>query len=289
MKFGIIPINIAARPERVVEVARRAEAMGVESVWTFEHVVVPLDYHSRYPYHPGGKMPATPPETPFLDPFLTLAWIGAGTERLRLGTGVAILPQANPLYFAKQAATLDVLSGGRVVLGVGAGWLREEYQALGVPFEDRGARFDDYLAAIKQVWSGEVVDHHSEFLDWSGFKSYPLPLQRPHPPVVIGGDSDAALRRVVAHGDGWFAPGGGLQRLRPRLQRLRALAEAAGRDPADIEVSVLWNFAREGAIAVSQYGALRVSRLIVPLQALGERDPMTGLDRLAEAMRTVEG
>ncbi len=285
MKFGIVPINITRSPERMVELARKAEAAGVESVWTFEHVVMPVDYASRYPYASEGKMPGTPPETPFLDPFVALTYVAAHTTTLRLGTGVSILPQANPLYFAKQAASLDVLSGGRLLLGLGAGWLREEYAALGVPFDRRGARFDDYLAALKQVWSGEVVEHHSNFLDWSGFKSYPLPLQQPHLPLIIGGDADAALARVAAYGDGWFAPSNDLGQLAARLDRLRALAALASRDPSTIEITVLWPFVHEGAAGViARYEALGVTRLICPLATLGERNPLNGVDRLAEVI-----
>lgn len=284
MKIGIIPVNIAgSRPERLIDLVRTAEAAGIESAWTFEHVVVPVDYASRYPYDAAGKMPGTPPETPFLDPFVALTFAAAHSTTLRLGTGVNILPQANPLYFAKQAASLDVLSGGRLLLGVGVGWLREEYAALGVPFERRGERFDDYLSAIKQVWSGEVVEHQSPYLQWSGFKSYPRPAQRPNPPLIIGGDTEPALRRVVRSGDGWFAPADGLDDLRPKLGRLRELATEAGRNAASIPVSTLWVPA-EGADSVARYAEAGVERLIVPLHTLGKRNPATAVKRLADLL-----
>ena len=153
MKIGMIPVNLGvSTAEEVVGLARLAEDSGFESVWTFEHVVVPLEYESKYPYDASGKMGAAP-ETPFVDPLIALTAAAAGTKTIRLGTGVNILPQANPLFLAKQAASLDALSGGRLLLGLGIGWLREEFDAMGVPFERRGARFDDYVAAMRKVWS----------------------------------------------------------------------------------------------------------------------------------------
>ena len=161
MKFGLVPVNIGVESlEQMTELAQLAERSGWESVWTFEHVIVPLDYQSKYPYHPSGKMGATP-ETNFIDPLIALTAIATATQSIRLGTGVNILSQSNPLYMAKQVASLDMLSGGRFMLGVGIGWLREEFEAMGVPFERRGAPFDDALVAMKKRWSGEVVEHDS--------------------------------------------------------------------------------------------------------------------------------
>ncbi|MGD8833163.1 MAG: TIGR03619 family F420-dependent LLM class oxidoreductase, partial [Pseudomonadales bacterium] len=164
MKFGLIPVNIGIESvDQIVALAQLAEGNGFESVWTFEHVIVPVDYQSRYPYNATGKMGAEP-ETVMVDPLIALAAVASATQTLRLGTGVNILSQVNPLYMAKQAASLDFVSKGRFMLGVGIGWLREEFEALGVPFERRGARFDDYVVAMKKVWSGEVVEHESDFI-----------------------------------------------------------------------------------------------------------------------------
>ena len=159
MKVGLIPINVGhTNVEGMTEIAQKAEEVGVESVWTFEHVIVPIDYASKYPYSADGKM-GLPPDANFLDPLIALTAVAANTNRIRLATGVNILPQVSPLYLAKQAATLDFISNGRFSLGVGIGWLREEFAALGVPFEARGARFDDYIVAMKKVWAGDVVEH----------------------------------------------------------------------------------------------------------------------------------
>ncbi|MBT5459811.1 MAG: TIGR03619 family F420-dependent LLM class oxidoreductase, partial [Rhodospirillaceae bacterium] len=192
----------------------------------------------------------------------------------RLGTGINLLPQSNPLLFAKQVASLDHLSKGRLLLGLGVGWLAEEFQAMGAEFKGRGKRFDDYLMAVKKVWSGEVVEHQSEYLHWSGFKSYPLPHRQPGPPIIIGGHSKAALRRAVAHGDGWFAFPSGKDEFAGLVAQLRDLSEAAGRDPASIEITTLWRDYDGGLETLESYRDLGVSRLLVPqgLLARGNLD-----------------
>lgn len=236
MKIGIIPVNIGTTSaDQIVGLAQHAEANGIESVWTYEHVIVPLDYQSKYPYSPSGKMGAAP-ETPFVDPLIALTLVAAHTKKLRLGTGVNILSQANPLYLAKQAASLDVVSGGRFMLGVGIGWLREEFDAMGVPFAARGARFDDYVAAMRKVWSGDVVEHDSQHLSWHGFKSFPLPVQRPFP-VIVGGIKGKVFERIAQHGNGWYAPLGDPAQLTAELAKLRTACERIGRDFTSIEIT----------------------------------------------------
>lgn len=280
MKIGIIPVNVGGPEVRsAAEIACLAEEVGVESVWTYEHVIVPLEYESRYPYHRSGKMPVTP-ETHFVDPLVALAFIAGQTTTIRLGTGINILPQANPLLLAKQVASLDFLSGGRFILGAGAGWLEEEYAAMGTPFRRRGARFDDYLEAIRKVWTGEEVEHRSEFLEWSGFKSLPAPAARSHPPILIGGTSKAAFRRVARHGDGWFAPNAGPKHLQRMLRRLHGTCAESGRDPDSVEVTAMWLFEREGVEAIERYEELGVKRLVVPLHSFGSDGWRLGLERL---------
>jgi len=279
MKFGLIPVNIGVQPEQMVGLAQLAEGSGFESVWTFEHVVVPVDYQSKYPYSDSGKM-GGPPETVFIDPFVALSAISAATTTLRLGTGVNILSQVNPLYMAKQAASLDYISGGRFELGVGIGWLREEFEALGVPFERRGARFDDYVQAMKKVWSGEVVEHRSDFLEWSGFKSYPVPAQKPHLPVVIGGATGKIYQRIARHGDGWFAPLGDPKELGPALEKLKAACDAENRDFSEVEITCMWP-GMGGRDFIGALEEVGVSRVVTPLFAFGA-DPMAGIQKIAE-------
>ena len=280
MKIGLIPVNIGVESaEQMIGLAQLAEASGYESVWTFEHVIVPLDYDSKYPYNDSGKMGADP-ETNLIDPLIALTAIAANTKTLRLGTGVNILSQVNPLLLAKQAASLDMLSNGRFMLGVGIGWLREEFDAMGAPFERRGARFDDYVIAMRKVWSGDVVEHQSDFLNWTGFKSYPLPAQKPGVPIIMGGNKGKIFERTATLGDGWFAPASSPEELAPLLEPLKAACADAGRDYASVELTAMWP-GQGGVAAVNAFAELGVSRLVVPIMALGA-DPVAGIQRLGE-------
>ena len=278
MKIGIIPINIGVQSaEQMIGLARHAEAVGVESLWTFEHVIVPVDYASKYPYSPNGKMGAAP-ETPFVDPLIALTAIAAATKTVRLATGVNILSQANPIYLAKQTASLDFVSNGRFMLGVGIGWLEEEFKVVGTPFERRGARFDDYVQAMRKVWSGEVVEHQSEFLDWSGFKSYPLPMQNPMP-VIIGGSKGRVHERIARYGNGWYAPSGDPGEIANHLTRIAAECDKLGRKASDIEVTAMWQ-PSAGVDALKRLAEVGVARVTVPL--FGMKDPVADLSRLGD-------
>ncbi len=281
MKIGIVSINVGgpSTAENMVGLVQHAEAAGIESVWTFEHVVVPTDYASKYPYDRSGKMPAKP-ETGFYDPLISLAHVAAATKTIRLGTGVNIFPQANPMLFAKQAATLDALSGGRLTLGLGIGWLSEEYDAMGTPFERRGTRFDDYLQAVKKVWSGEVVEHESEFLSWHGFKSYPIPVQKPHPPILIGGTTTKTLQRVVSAADGWYAPSDSQEVLTDKIGALKQMAAQAGRPFDSFDITTNWRIAVRPD-ALPELEDLGVTRAVVLLGATGESDPRKAIDLIA--------
>ena len=276
MKLGLVPINVGiASIDQMMELAQHAEALGFESVWTFEHVITPVDYASKYPYDRSGKT-GIEPESNFLDPLIALTHIAAVTTTLRLGTGVNILPQVSPLYLAKQVASLEFASRGRVELGLGIGWLREEYQALGVPFERRGARFDDYVEALRKVWSGDEVEHQSEFLSWSGFKSNPAAESLR---IVIGGDKGRAFERTARFAQGWFAPTNSADSLRKGMRSLTEACDAVGRDPADIEITCMWD-ARGGVAEVEAFAAAGANRLLVPLQALGP-EPLKAMETLA--------
>ena len=280
MKIGLIPINIRMQSlEQLVGLSQFIESLGFESVWTFEHVMVPVEYESKYPYSKDGKMGGDS-TNPFLDPLIALTAVAAHTKTLRLGTGVNILSQANPLLLAKQAASLDVLSGGRFMLGAGIGWLKEEFEAMGVPFERRGARYDDYVAAMRKVWSGEVVEHQSDFLNWSGFHSYPTPVQNGGVPIIIGGSKGKAFERIAKLGDGWFAPTNNAEELSPMLEPLKQACDQAGRDYDSVEITSMWNN-QGGMEAIEAFAEIGVSRVIEPLFALG-KDPLAGISKLAE-------
>ena len=280
MKFGLIPVNVGVGSvDQLVGLAQLAEAQGYESVWTFEHVIVPENYESKYPYDASGKMGAAP-DTNFVDPLIALTAVAASTKTIRLGTGVNILSQVNPLYMAKQSASLDFVSNGRFMLGVGIGWLREEFDALGVPFERRGARFDDYIVGLKKIWAGDTVEHQSDFINWSGFQSYPLPVQKPHLPIIMGGSKGKIYERIAKHGNGWYAPMTDADELKAALAELRAVCDANERDFSEIEITAMWP-GRGGRDAIGALEEAGVHRVVVPLFALGA-NPAEGIQKLAE-------
>ncbi len=197
MKLGYYGINIGAcvDPEVACKVAKAAEAAGFDSVWTAEHVVLP-----------DPQVPASPipPQTPLLDPAVALAHLAAHTRTLRLGTGIIILPQRNPVVLAKELASVDVLSGGRLIFGLGAGYLEPEFAALGTPFADRGERTDEHIEAIRALWTQEKPRFEGRFVRFDHIDAQPRPVQKPHPPIVVGGLSPPALRRAVRCGNGWY-------------------------------------------------------------------------------------
>lgn len=278
MKVGVVPINSEQflPMGELVRFAKLFEELGFESMWTFEHVIVPEHYESVYPYSPSGKL-AVKPDAAFVDPLIALSFAAAVTERIRFGTGVNILTQANPLYLAKQASSIDHLSDGRLMLGLGVGWLKEEFDALGVPFDRRGARADEYLDAIRQAWSGEPVDYRGDFVEWSGFRMLPRPAQQAGVPIVVGGTTDAAIRRVVARGDGWYMIHKDLDHFDDNLARLSVECDRQGRDIDEIELTAYWNHHREGMAGLDHYRASGVARVLVNLAALrmGEAEEAT--------------
>jgi len=197
MRFGLFGINIGAcaSGQTAVSIAQAAEAAGFESVWTGEHVVLP---------DPQAPPSPVPPETPFLDPAVALALVAAHTKRVRLGTGIIILPQRNPLVLAKELASVDVVSGGRLIFGLGIGYLKAEFDALGISFEHKGRRSIEYLEAILNVWTAPHPAYHGKFVSFEGIQALPRPVQQPHPPIVIGGRTPAAYRRALTHANGWY-------------------------------------------------------------------------------------
>jgi probable F420-dependent oxidoreductase len=263
MKFGLIFANTLrfAGRDGLVELARGAEAAGFESLWTVEHVVYPDGYVSEYPYDRSGRMAMTA-EAPLPDPLIWLSFVAACTERLRLATGILILPQRNPLVLAKEVATLDALSGGRVELGIGVGWLREEFDALGVPFEGRGRRTDEYIAAMRALWASDHAEYHGSTVDFAGVSSNPKPA-RGGVPVHIGGHTRAAAERAGRTGDGFFPGTGDLGEL---VDIMRQTAADTGRDPAAIEVTAFDAGVLGGdpVGAVEELAAKGVDRVPVP-------------------------
>ena len=256
MELGLFSINmgVCSEPAALAAVARHAEAAGVESVWAGEHVVLP-----------DPQVPPSPmnPQDPALDPVLALTWAAAATSTIRLATGIVILPQRNPVVLAKQLASLDVLSGGRLTFGVGVGYLEPEFRAIGANFEDRGAVTDEFLDAIGHLWYDEHPEFHGRFADFAGVDAHPRPVQAPVP-IVVGGHRPAAYRRAVQRGHGWYGFG-----LTPDdvTQSLAGLAEPAAtrvERPAelgDLEISVTPR-GRPDAASVAMFAELGVHRLV---------------------------
>lgn len=263
MKFGIVFANSgpAAQGDYAVGFAQAAEAAGFESMWTVEHVVVPAGYASSYPYSADGRMPGGE-DVDIPDPLVWLSYVASATTTLRLGTGILILPQRNPVILAKEVATLDRLSGGRVELGIGVGWLREEFDALGVPFERRAQRTDDYVGALRALWREPEASYTGEFARFEHLKSFPKPAQAGGVPIVVGGHTPAAARRAGRLGDGFFPAGGGLDELPPLLDEMRAAASEAGRDADAIEITAGGATDAEG---VKRAADLGVSRMVLPV------------------------
>jgi probable F420-dependent oxidoreductase len=283
MKFGIAFANTGpfAEPAAAVEFARAAEEAGFESLWTVEHVVVPSDYGSAYPYSPSGKMPGAE-DLPIPDPLIWLSFVAGATSRIYLATGILILPQRNPVVLAKELATLDHLAGGRMLLGVGVGWLQEEFDAIGVPFAERGRRTEEYVAAMRALWTQEKATFHGEFVAFDDCIMRPRPAQGSIP-VHIGGHTEVAARRAGRLGNGFFPGKGSHEELARSFELVRATAREHGRDPAAIEMTTGGNGAvGEGALAeVRALAAIGTTRVILPA-FLFYRDTVSALARYGD-------
>jgi probable F420-dependent oxidoreductase len=280
MKFGLaFASSIGTDPVSALEISRVAEQVGFESVWGGEHVVMPTTIASSYPYTTDGKIPATP-ETPIPDPLIWLAYVAAAAPTLRLGTCILILPQRNPLVLAKELATLDHLSGGRVELGIGVGWMQEEFDALGVPWEHRGRRNDEYLAAMRTVWSGAHVEFHGEFVDFEPLTSTPRPAQGANIPILVGGDTPVAIRRAARLANGYFPGEAKADRLGELISAVRQACLDIDRDPAAVEINAMFSrHFRDPAAGIATMRDLGVGRVMVPAFAFAGDG---GLDRLRE-------
>ena len=221
----------------LIRFARAAEGLGFESVWTGDHIVLPTSETDQYPYTPDGRFVARP-DDPQLDAFVVLSYIASATERVAIGTTVAIVPYRNPIVQAKMFATLDVLTGGRAVCGVGVGWLEKEFDALGASYKDRGAVTDEYLQIFRTLWQDREPEFHGEHYDFGGVYFAPKPIRDGHIPIWVGGHTRRAIRRAVKYGDAWHPTRQTPEFVARNLPYLREFAESAGRDPAEITISL---------------------------------------------------
>ncbi len=257
MKFGLFGINMGplSDPDASVEVAQAAEAAGFESIWAGEHVVLPEPQLAPSPLPASYAM---------ADPNIVFAFLAGQTKRLLMGTGIIILPQRNPLVLAKEMASLDVVTKGRLIFGVGIGYLKPEFDALGIPFDDKGPRTLEYLDAMRAIWTQDNPAYHGQFVNFEGVKAFPHPVQAGGPPVVFGGHVPAAFRRTVTHGNGWYGFGLDVDATKGCLAGLHAAAQKVARPAAlgkiEISVSPHGNIDLENA---KRYADAGVDRLIL--------------------------
>lgn len=283
MKFGLRYCNIGplSRREPALEIAAFAEDAGFESLWTIEHVVIPAGYRSAYPYSDDGRF-GWPEDLDYPDPVMWLATIAGSTSTIKLGTAILILPQRNPVVLAKELATLDMMSGGRLLLGVGVGWLEEEFQSIGIPFAERGPRTDEAIDVLRTLWRSDEASFDGRFHSFDRALLFPKPQQsvggEPAVPILIGGHSEAAARRAGRVGDGFFPARATPDDLGPLLDVVRRTAIDSGRNPDDIEITAGNVFDIDSARRFQDLGA---DRLMCPLML---PDLLTDLD---EAKRRI--
>ena len=283
MKLGLYGLNMGAMADAgiCVDAAKAAEAAGYESLWAGEHVVLP-----------DPRTPESPlqPQHPTLDPVVALAHLAAATTRLKLATGIIILPQRNPLVLAKELSTLDVLSRGRLIFGVGVGYLKPEFDAIGVPFHERGARTDEYLAAILALWTQQKPAFDGRFVRFAGIDAQPRPPQRPHPPVVVGGATEAAFRRAATMGNGWYGFNLDVDTTARHVASLKAAIAATNRPAAlgRCEISITPPGRQPIDLATAErYRDLGVDRLIVTLRAREPAAIVTEIGEIAARLKPV--
>jgi probable F420-dependent oxidoreductase len=280
VKIGLYGINVGlcADPEVAASVAKVAEEAGFDSLWTAEHVVLPD------PQVPPSPVPA---QTPLLDPAVSLSHLAAHTRTIRLATGIIILPQRNPLVLAKELASVDVLSGGRLIFGLGAGYLQPEFEAIGAPFSDRGERTNEYIEAILALWTQDEPRFQGRFVSFGGIDARPRPVQQPHPPIVVGGTSPPALRRAVRYGNGWYGFALDLEATEHCVDGLRE-AEKRVERPSELgplEISVTPALALD-ADAVRRFEDLGVERLIPLALAHSAENLIALVEETADALLT---
>jgi probable F420-dependent oxidoreductase len=259
MKAGIIFANSGrfSNPELFGQLAHDCEQLGFESLWTVEHVVIPQP-HMPYPGSKDGRMPGGD-DVPIPDPLIPLAYAAAMTTKLKLSTGVIILPQRHPLYLAKQLATLDLLSKGRMMVGIGSGWMKEEFDSVDVGFSVRGARTDESIEAMRAIWRDDVATYHGKHFHFHDVKSSPKPVQKDGIPIHVGGHSPAAARRAGKYGDGFFPTVTDPAKLKEMFAQVRAEAQKAGRNPDAIEFTAM---AAPKADSIRALAAVGVSRVV---------------------------
>ena len=266
LKLGCqMAFNEHTSPEYIAAAAAMVEKLGYDSFWVPEHVLFFPEYESKYPYSEDGRIEGDPRS--LLDPLTALTYVAANTSKIRLGTGICLVPQRNPVYTAKQVADLDYLSGGRVDFGIGIGWLKEEFNALGVPWTDRAGRTEECIGVMKTLWCDELSSYQGKYFSFEAAYQNPKPVQRPHPPLIFGGESRAALRRVATLGQGWFTFNVTPESLAQGIDILQPLLEEQGRTISDISISVTPDRQHINQESLKRFEELGAEQIILPLFA----------------------
>ncbi len=280
MNIGI-SVPLPAYHVDVGFMAKKAEELGFESFWCAEHPFIPVHSTSRFPGSEDGVIPES--YSHFVDPFVALARASGATKTIKLGTGIVLVPERHPLLLAKEISTLDLFSGGRFLFGIGAGWLREETQIMGGDFDHRWTQTRESILAMKELWTKPAAEFHGKYYDFPLVKSFPKPLQKPHPPVLLGGSAKNILERIIAWGDGWLPNRVTPEKLREGRATLDRLAKDAGRDPSKITISVHGQPAdRDLLRRFHDAGANRV--IVRPPVVKTESEMGTELSRMADAV-----
>lgn len=276
MKIGV-NMSISSTSIDVTDLGKKAEALGFESLWLPEHPVIPVHTTSRYQGSADGSIPASMSD--MADPFIGLAQVAAVTTTIKLGTGICLVPERNPLMLAKVIASLDRFSKGRFIFGIGAGWLREETEIMGGNFDHRWGQTREAILAMKALWTQDEAEYHGTYYDFPAVRSFPKPLQKPHPPVLLGGSARNVFQRVVAWGEGWMPVRATPDDIEKGRASLAELAMAAGRDPSTIDVTVFGETSdRETIRRFADAGA---DRVIVRLSSTADESALTELEVMA--------
>lgn len=279
MEVGIF-MALSSQALDVADLARQSEAVGFESLWLPEHPIMPVHSSSRYHGTPDGSIPEYMAD--MVDPYMALARAAAVTHTLKLGTSISLIPERNPLLTAKIIATLDLHSGGRFILGVGAGWLREETEIMGGDFDHRWSQTREAILAMKVLWTKAEAEFHGKYFDFPPVKCYPQPVQKPHPPIFLGGNARNVFRRVAGWADGWLPAGPTVEQVKAGRAALDERAVAAGRDPASIQITAFAVPADRERL--QDYAAAGANRAIVMLPDSKDPAALAELERIGKAV-----
>jgi len=291
MQFGVhysLGVGFTPAAEDYARVAQRAEELGYHSLWLADHLIVPEKIAAPYPWTEDGSV-GFPHRAPFPDPLVVLGYIAAKTQTILLGTSVLVVPYRNPLHIAKAVATVDMMSGGRFLFGVGVGWLKEEFDALGENFSERGKRTREYLQIMKALWQGGPVSFTGNFFRFPDVYAIPTPVQKPHPPIIFGGESVAAVKRVAALGDGWQPGSLPLEVLRERLSQLKELIAQQGRDFSRLSIAMVSSpeELKQKPELPAQLAELEVEQMVLAFTGAHAQDTISQLEACARVLMSV--